>query len=100
MKVLIINPIMYTSEKPKIQRVNSIKDTMCYDLCLAFCELGHEVTLIGGEPYKPLECEKYPFQIVWMRCSNWKLFMHNCFPYIGNIRIWSYGYTSNRRIRP
>ncbi len=43
MKVLVINPIMYTSETKNIKRALSIKDTMMYDLCLAFHEMGHSV---------------------------------------------------------
>ena len=45
MKVLVINPIMYTSETKNIKRAASIKDTMMYDFCLAFHEMGHSVTL-------------------------------------------------------
>lgn len=41
MKVLVINPIMYTSETKNIKRAASIKDTMMYDFCLAFHEMGH-----------------------------------------------------------
>ena len=46
MKVLVINPIMYTSETKNIKRAASIKDTMMYDFCLAFHEMGHSVTLV------------------------------------------------------
>lgn len=37
MKVLVINPIMYTSETKNIKRAASIKDTMMYDL--AWCSM-------------------------------------------------------------
>lgn len=57
MKVLVINPIMYTSETKNIKGVASIKDTMMYDFCLAFHEMGHSVTLVGGEPFKPTKSE-------------------------------------------
>ena len=40
MKVLIVNPILYTSETENIKRVESITDTMIYDLCLAFKKKG------------------------------------------------------------
>lgn len=59
MKVLVINPIMYTSETKNIKRAASIKDTMMYDFCLAFHEMGHSVTLVGGEPFKPTKSETY-----------------------------------------
>ena len=82
MRVLVINPIMYTSETRSIHRVESIKDTMCYDLCLAFYNMGHNITLIGGEPYKPITNEKYPFKVIWMHFSRLKIFMPHCFPYM------------------
>ena len=65
MKVLVINPIMYTSETKNIKRAASIKDTMMYDFCLAFHEMGHSVTLVGGEPFKPTKSETYPFEVLW-----------------------------------
>ena len=49
MKVLIVNPILYTSETENIKRVESIKDTMIYDLCLAFHKKGISVTLAAAE---------------------------------------------------
>ena len=64
MKVLVINPIMYTSETKNIKRAASIKDTMMYDFCLAFHEMGHSITLVGGEPFKPTKSETYPFEVL------------------------------------
>lgn len=69
MKVLVINPIMYTSETKNIKRAASIKDTMMYDFCLAFHEMGHSVTLVGGEPFKPTKSETYPFEVLWWSAS-------------------------------
>ena len=46
MKILVINPIMYTSETRDVKKAVSIKDTMMYDFCLAFHEIGHSVTLV------------------------------------------------------
>lgn len=82
MRVLVINPIMYTSETKQIHRAESIQDTMMYDLCLAFCELGHQVTLIGGEPFKPVKEENYPFEVQWWACRWQKLFMPHCLPFM------------------
>ena len=65
MKILIVNPILYTSEKRTPVRVKSIKDTMIYDLCLGFQESGHDVVLYAGEPYKPAVEETYPFEVIW-----------------------------------
>ena len=39
-KVLVINPILYTAETNRIPRVDSIKDTMIYTMCLGFCAPG------------------------------------------------------------
>lgn len=82
MKILIINPIMYTSETKEIKRADTIKDTMMYDFCLAFHELGHKVTLVGGEPFKPRKNENYPFEVLWWECKAQKLFMPHCLPYM------------------
>lgn len=82
MKVLVINPIMYTSETKNIKRAVSIKDTMIYDLCLAFHELGHLVTLAGGEPFKPIENEIYPFEVLWWECKCKKICMPHRLPFM------------------
>ncbi len=82
MRILVINPILYTSETRRIQRETSIKDTMIYDLCLAFRKLGHQVTLLGGEPFRPRDEETYPFPVLWGRCVGQKLFMPHCLPFM------------------
>ena len=46
MKVLIVNPILYTNENRNIKKVNTIKDTMIYDLCLAFKKRGATLRLL------------------------------------------------------
>lgn len=81
MRVLVINPIMYTSETKNIKRAVSIKDTMMYDFCLAFYEMGHSVTLVGGEPFKPTEKESYPFEVLWWECKFQKICMPHCLPF-------------------
>lgn len=86
MKVLVINPIMYTSETRNINRANSIKDTMMYDFCLAFHEMGHEITLVGGEPFMPQIKEEYPFEVLWWECKGKRLFMPHCLPYMPETR--------------
>lgn len=82
MKVLIINPIMYTSESRDIKRAVSIKDTMMYDFCLAFYDMGHSVTLVGGEPFKPTKSETYPFEVLWWKCRCQKICMPHCLPFM------------------
>lgn len=80
MKVLIVNPIIYTSETSDIKRADTVKDTMIYDLCLGFKEKGADVTLAAAEDYKPVKEEKYPFKIVWFETSKSRLFPVNTFP--------------------
>lgn len=82
MNVLIINAIVYTSETEKIRRVESIKDSMIYDLCLAFADLGHRVTLYAAEPYRPLKEEEYPFEVQWGDCRLQKIFKPHRLPYM------------------
>ena len=85
MNILIVNPIVYTSETKNIIRANSIKDTMIYDLCLAFEKKGHNVTLYAAEPFKPENKEKYPFKVIWGKCKFKSIFMPHCFPYMYNL---------------
>lgn len=85
-KVLVINPILYTAETNEIPRVDSIKDTMIYSLCLGFLQAGHEVTLIAAEDYRPSRKEKYDFPVLWFRTVFHKVFLPRCFPYMPGLR--------------
>lgn len=85
MKVLIVNPIIYTSETRKIKKVNSIRDTMIYDLCLGFMNIGVDVTLAAGEDYRPANNEDYPFQVVWLKQKLKRLFPANSLPFCPDI---------------
>lgn len=80
MKILISNLILYTNETRKIINVESIKDTMIYNLCLAFKNKGHDVTLAASDLYKPIKDEEYPFKIVWLKTKFTKLFPANVIP--------------------
>lgn len=83
MKVLVINPIMYTSETNSIAKQDSIKDTMIYDFCLAFYEAGHDVTLIAAEPFKPYSKITPPlFNILWLKCKWKNIFYPNRIPFM------------------
>ena len=96
MKVLVINPIMYTSETKNIKRAASIKDTMMYDFCLAFHEMGHSITLVGGEPFKPTKSETYPFEVLWWECKCQKVCMPHCLPFMPE----TYRYVKQHRADP
>lgn len=71
MNVLIINPMLYTAPlkgKP-INRLSSIEDTMIVDLCKGFVKIGHRVTLIASEEYKPILEQDFGFEILYF--ENW-----------------------------
>ena len=82
MKILILNPILYTSETDMIPKVHSIKDTMIYALCEGFMQNGDEPVLIAAEEYKPEAKETYPFSIIWMPCLLKSVFKPRCLPYL------------------
>ncbi len=85
MKVLIVNPILYTSENRHIKRAGSIKDCMIYDLSLAFYEQGHEVVLYAAEPFQPLQSEEYPFEVIWGKSVCKRILMPHCFPFMPSL---------------
>ena len=65
MRILILNQILFTAEKDTIPAVTSIKDTMIYNLCLGFKQLGHAITLAAAAEYRPQESEAYDFEILF-----------------------------------
>lgn len=85
-RVLVINPILYTSETNEIPRVQSIKDTMIYALCLGFVKEGHQVTLLAAEDYHPTKKETYDFPVMWMKTIWHGIFQPRCFPYMPKLR--------------
>lgn len=85
MKVLIVNLILYTSETENIARVESVKDTMIYDLCLAFHKKGIDVTLAAAQDYKPSVDEDYPFEIKWFKSVYKNIFKPNLLPFCPGI---------------
>ena len=85
MKILIINAILYTNEDKIVKKVSSIRDCMIRDLCRAFAEEGHDITLIAAEEYKPLNNENFPFKIVWMKSYFKRIFTANKIPFNAGI---------------
>lgn len=85
-QILIINPILYTSETNRIPKQNSIKDTMIYTLCLGFLKLGHQVTLLAAQDYQPDVEEVYDFPVIWMKTIWHQVFQPRCFPYMPGLR--------------
>lgn len=85
MRILIINPILYTAETDIIPKVNSIKDTMIYTMCMGFLENGHEPVLIAAADYKPQRKEEYPFQVIWMDTAFRKICKPRCLPFLPSL---------------
>jgi 1,2-diacylglycerol 3-alpha-glucosyltransferase len=88
MRILIINAILYTNEDKIVRKVESVRDCMICDLCDAFVEKGHHVTLIAAEEYRPIIDEKYRFDVVWMKSYLKSIFMANKIPF--NLKIRNY----------
>lgn len=86
MKVLVANLILFTSETKQIKKVESIKDTMIYNLCLAFKNEGHDVTLAASDSYKPSKNEDYPFEIAWLKTKCTSIFPANLIPCCPDIK--------------
>ena len=59
--------------------METIKDTMMYGMCLGFKSLGHEVTLISYDEYRPIRKETYDFEVLFLKSSGSK-FLPNALP--------------------
>ncbi len=88
MKVLILNPILFTADNNIIPQVKSIKDTMIYGMCMGFVKLGHTVTLAAAKEYMPTEKEDYDFEVKFFKSD----FTHVCkpsvLPYSNELSRW------------
>ena len=82
MRIIVINPILFTPEKGVIPRVKTIKDTMIYDLCLAYYRAGHTVTLVAARDYAPEQREKYEFEIIFLETRWPRLFKPSLIPFM------------------
>lgn len=69
MKILIVNPLLYSGNNNDIPKVDTIKDTMIYSMCLGFKSLGHQVTLVAMECYKPVKEEVYDFEVLFFKTN-------------------------------
>jgi 1,2-diacylglycerol 3-alpha-glucosyltransferase len=81
MKILVVNPILFTSEKNVIPEIKSIKETMIYSMCLGFMARGHQVTLAAAADYKPLSGhETYDFEVLFFRSVFTRFFPPSVLP--------------------
>jgi len=75
MKLLIVNPILFTFEKYAIPEIRTIKETMIYSFCLGFIANGHQVTLAAATDYKPVPEETdYDFEVLFFKSTLRRLF--------------------------
>lgn len=86
MNVLIINPIMYTCDSNDIRKVNTLKDTLMYNVCLGFLKNGDTPVLIVAEDFKPIVKETYPFEIIYFETKLKKVFIPRFIPYLKGLK--------------
>lgn len=87
MNILILNPILYSGNGNNLPKVESIKDTMIYGMCLGFKALGHSVTLVAMEEYRPTKKETYDFEVLFFR-NNLLNISHIALPY--SFKLYKY----------
>ncbi len=63
MRILVLNPILFTPDNGRIPEVKSIRDTLMHNMCCGFLSLGHDVTLAAASPYRPTQDETYDFDV-------------------------------------
>lgn len=87
MKVLVINPVLYTSNKGVIPQVRTIKDTMIYSMCLGLKKTGNDVTLLAIDDYMPTQPEAYDFEVLWFK-ANLKRVLKDALPLSVSMLKW------------
>ena len=88
MNILIINCILSTAEKGVIQRKESIHDCMISTFARGFIELGHKVTLLASQEFKPTGDEELPFEVVYFP-SRWpRVFKPSLLPWPRGMHTW------------
>ena len=80
MNILVVNPIMFTSENYVVPEIRTIKETMIYSMCLGFMSNGHRVTLAAAEDFKPVCDEEYEFEVIYFKSAFKRVFMPSVLP--------------------
>ena len=92
MNILIINPLLYTpkAQGAPVHKLSTIKHTMIYNYALGFTQLGHRVTIIASDEYRPTQPEQYEVEMVFLPNIAKKAIQRwpNGFPILGG--LWSY----------
>ena len=87
MNVLLINCILYSSSTRTITRRESVADCLICDVARGFLRLGHTVTVLAAEDYKPLRDENLGFRIVFLK-SALKHLLPPALPWLPGLRGW------------
>ncbi len=88
MNILILNPILFTADNNTIPKVDSIKDTLMYSMCLGYKSLGHNVTLVAASDFKPQLHEVYDFEILFFKSILKKVCLPSVLPYPKGLYSW------------
>ena len=89
MKILIINCILSTAEHGVIVPKQSISDCMISTFARGFVELGHQVTLLASEEFKPTGSdEQLPFDVVYFPSIAPRVFKPSLLPWPRGMRAW------------
>ena len=89
MKILIINCILSTAEHGVIVPKESISDCMISTFARGFVELGHQVTLLATEEFKPTGSdEQLPFDVVYFPSIAPRIFKPSLLPWPCGMRSW------------
>lgn len=88
MKVLIINCILSTAEKGVITPKRSIWDCMISTFARGFIELGHSVTLLASQEFKPTGDEVLPFEVIYFPSRLPQVFKPSLLPWPKGMHSW------------
>ena len=88
MKILIINCILTTAEKGVITPKKSIWDCMISTFARGFIELGHQVTLLASQEFKPTEEENLPFEVIYFPSRLPQVFKPSLLPWPRGMHTW------------
>ena len=87
MNVLLVNCILYSSSSRKIVRRESVADSLICHVARGFMRLGHTVTVLAAEDYRPLREEDLGFPIVYLK-SVMKGVLPPSLPWLPGLRRW------------
>lgn len=77
---------MYSNETDNIKKVESIKDTLMYNVCRGFISKGYEVTLITSQDFKPIKEEEYEFNVIFFKTNLKKICYPRIIPHLVGLR--------------